>query len=196
MSEQNPQPPDHADALRALAETSQADEQRAAAARPKDQSEALAAMADGQDLVAPAEAAAADADADTEVEQTIDEELLAAAGVPEGPGVDPADLADLPVGEEGKAVRAARTAALDQQRSRVHAHQFKQVMVPLLLTVGGLLLVLGIVVAAMLPPRGASGGLLSRSAAIWAVVAAFPLAAILLFGAWFFRRELREARKS
>jgi hypothetical protein len=68
-------------------------------------------------------------------------------------------------------------------------------MIPLLIVVAGMLFVLGAVVAAILPGREQSGGggLLSGPMAWVAVWVSFPLGAVLLFGAWFFHREIRGA---
>jgi hypothetical protein len=188
MTEQKPPPKDSADALRALAETSAEEAQKAAQAAPqRDPHDALAAMADGQDLAPKAE--------EQPQEQLADEERdFVAAAAAEGQAVDPADLEGLPVGAEARAARKARAQGYDKQKSRVHALQFKKTMIPLLLVVGVMLFILGGVVAAVVLPGADDRGLFSRPFAIGAVIAAFPLGAILLFGAWFFHRETKQSQ--
>jgi hypothetical protein len=188
MTERKPPPKDSADALRALAETSAQEAEKTPQDAPqRDPHDALAAMADGEDL-----APKADEQPDDQLEN--EERDFAAASAAEGRGVDPADLEGLPVGAEARAARKARAQGYDKQRTSVHALQFKKTMIPLLLVVGVMLFILGGIVAAVVLPGAEGRGLFSRPFAIAAVVAAFPLGAILLFGAWFFHRETKQSQ--
>ena len=91
--------------------------------------------------------------------------------------------------------RKVRASALQRQRSRVHAEQFKRMMVPILVITGILLLVLGGIVAVMMrqddlgytPPGMFNDPVFKRIM----VITAFPLGAILLVGAWLFRMDLK-----
>ncbi|MFW6132764.1 MAG: hypothetical protein ACOC8F_02620 [Planctomycetota bacterium] len=141
----------------------------------RDPADALHAMADGEDL-------AAAPVGDTE---------------PETPGEEP-DAADadalegLPGRGEARSARRARSATIGAQADSAHHHQFHRAMIPLLVVVGILLFVLGFVVAILGPAR-AETSMFGGTMTTVAVVVAFPLGAILLFGAWFFRREVARA---
>ncbi|HUU22307.1 MAG TPA: hypothetical protein VM389_07195 [Phycisphaerae bacterium] len=103
-------------------------------------------------------------------------------------------------GAAGPAAQAARLRRHGRLASQAHAHQFKRFMIPLLLVTGVLLFVLG---GAALALQGSlesaetagQGSLLASKSARWSAVAAFPLGAILLLGAWLFRRDVRRAEK-
>lgn len=90
----------------------------------------------------------------------------------------------------------ARASAHHRRAGRAHAEQFKKFMVPLLLVSGVLLFVLGgaasFVVFGDEAPR-AEDALLSLGARKLLVLAAFPLGAILLLGAWLFHLEVRRS---
>ena len=124
----------------------------------------------------------------------------APAGEPKDPqtGQGAANLAGLPVGGKSFAASKARAAALGRQAAQAHAHQFKRIMIPLLITVGLLLFALGGVVAGYLPSGDPAEAELSRPGVMakWAVRAAFPLGAILLLAAMLFHRELKRWDKS
>ncbi len=196
MSEPEPKDDDSADALAAMAGDSDEPLQMPGPVEERDAHDALAAMAEGEDLAPapqPEDSGENPQDADS-----VDDGLVAFAEDTPGEPVDPADIEGLPDREESLAVRRARAATLANQKGRVHTHQFKRTMIPLLIAVGVLLFILGGVVAAILPSgKGTStedAGLL-MGAARWAVVAAFPLGAILLFGAWLFHRETKNTPK-
>jgi len=161
MSEQQSQHDDSVEALRSLADGSEA------AAPPNQQADddALASLADGLETIQPDEAPS----------QQDDPPLAPAA----------AKLTALPAGKSSAAARRARAETLS---GKAHAEQFKRVMVPLLLAVGLLLFALGTAAALL---ASADGSRLAK----WSVAAAFPLGAVLLFGAWFFHRELKQTRK-
>ena len=95
--------------------------------------------------------------------------------------------------------RKARASTLQRQRARVHAEQFKRMMVPILLVTGILLLILGGIVAVMMrqtdPTMVIDDGTLLNNPMFKRVmvITAFPLGAILLVGAWLFRADLKRA---
>ncbi|MDP6633440.1 MAG: hypothetical protein QGG42_00905 [Phycisphaerae bacterium] len=104
----------------------------------------------------------------------------------------------VPVVSSGAVSRARRARAntLQKQRARVHAEQFKRMMVPILLITGVLLLFLGGIVAFMM--RGSSADAYTGSGMLnnptlkrIMVITSFPLGAILLVGAWFFRADIK-----
>lgn len=94
-----------------------------------------------------------------------------------------------------QAGKSALRAARMRQASRSQATQLKSFMVPMLLVVGGLLIVLGSLGAYLIwsPSSGAQigGGAWTKVA----VIVAFPLAAVLLLGAWAFRRDIAKSPK-
>ena len=166
--------------------------------------DALAAMADGQDLWPDAE----DKPATPQGAQPID---LPEGGVqptdpPEG-GVQPFDLPEgavqpfdlsamgvQPSPEEIEA-RKVRAEALRSRTRQAHAHHFRNLMIPMLLVTAVLLLLLATIAAFMLPtPEEAmsnSGNLLGRPWAKYLIYAAFPLSLILLVAAGIFWQDLR-----
>jgi len=91
--------------------------------------------------------------------------------------------------------RKVRVSALQKQRSRVHAEQFKRMMVPILVITGILLIALGSIVAVMMrqddlgyiAPGMFNDPVFKRIM----VIAAFQLGAIMLVGAWLFRMDLK-----
>ncbi|MCP4375200.1 MAG: hypothetical protein GY794_03330 [bacterium] len=154
--------------------------------------DALAAMAGGQDISDDSSSAIEDiplpeADANA-----------AAALIAQSPSAA-APQAEAPImtSEAVSGARRARSNSLQQQRSRVHAEQFKRMMVPILLITGILLLVLGGIVAFMLRPvdpgYGDSGMLNNQNFRKIMAMAAFPLGAILMLGAWLFRADIKRS---
>jgi len=93
--------------------------------------------------------------------------------------------------------RKARASALQRQRARVHAEQFKRMMVPILLVTGVLLMILGGVVAFMMrqgdPSMVIDDGTLLNNPMFKKVmvIGAFVIGAILLVGAWLFRADIK-----
>ncbi|MBS3734761.1 MAG: hypothetical protein KGY99_07520 [Phycisphaerae bacterium] len=168
-----------ADALRSLAEN-RGDTERSdgppgegdatAQTSPRDPTDALSAMADGEDVgVPPAPPDEPDA----------------------SPSVDePAEpLAGFPARRESAAQRQARNETVRSKATKAHAHQYRRFMIPLLLVVGIMLFILGVIVAIT---GGASGGVGTTIA----VVVSFPVSAILVFGAWYFHREVTRAEQT
>lgn len=160
------------------------------APQPMNDIDALAAMANGADLdekdpQAPGEALD---------EKSIDSIL----GAPAVPSTVQAAVAMPPVASGHRASDMARMQAMARQAS---AQQYKRFMMPLLLTVGPLLLALGAFALIFSGPvkTDANGGVdssftLGKDAWIYAVIA-LPLGLILLAGGWLFRSELRKAGK-
>ncbi len=75
---------------------------------------------------------------------------------------------------------------------RHHAHLYKKTMIPLLMTVGVLLLLIGLLAGSM--TISADGETDYRSRMTLVTFTSFPLSAVMFFGAWWFRREVN--RKS
>ena len=107
-------------------------------------------------------------------------------------GYDIADADEPPRGNPRQ--RQAARVARQNQTTRVHAAQFKKTMIPLLLSVGGLLLVFsGVTVFTLLVGGGSQDGpaqvtMLSKYGPV-VVMVSCPLAAMLMAGAWWFHRE-------
>jgi len=147
-----------------------------------DSAEALRSMADGQDLGQP----------DEGEEHAIDPDIQAdiAGELADAGGVEASDLQGLPEGPQATAVRRARAAAFEKQAGQASAQHFKRIMIPLLIAVGLLLIVLGALAAAVLHSADSVA-----TGTMVAVVAAFPLGAFLLCGAWLFHRETKHLKK-
>lgn len=191
MPDENVKRTASADALRALADNQdQTPEPEGPPPAPpageteRNPLDALRAMADGEDLSSrpePDEASAPGPAAEPEAE------------APEAPPAGE-DRTGLPSRQESLAARRARAQSLTGQSTKAQAHQFKRAMVPLLFVVGGLLMVLGMAVALMGFERTEEsmfGGTMSKVA----VVVAFPLAAILIFGGVYFHLEVRRSEQ-
>ena len=99
------------------------------------------------------------------------------------------------------ASRRRRTADFDQRARQAHAHQYKTVMIPLLLTLGVILLLMGLWVvlrggepvpppATGDPPAAAAPQDFNAAFQKWFPLLAFPLGAFLLAGAWWFHQDV------
>jgi len=171
--------------------------------------DALAAMAGGRDIShegfnAPEEIPDPDQTGKSDAAAALaaqtgpaDPDAAAAALIAQTPAPEPAAPAPViaPVAATS-ASRKSRVAALQKNRARVHAEQFKRMMVPILLVTGVLLIALGAIVAFMM--RGApvdaapSVGILDDpNVKRIMVITAFPLGAILMVGAWMFRMDVK-----
>lgn len=73
---------------------------------------------------------------------------------------------------------------------RHHAHMYKKTMIPLLLVVGAMLVVIGLVAAAMVLSATPEQKFDPRMKLVLFV--SFPLAAVVLTGAWLFRRDVNK----
>ena len=150
--------------------------------------DALAAMADGQDISQQGFNAIEGAPPAGESDAAV---TLAAQAAP---AAVPANGSAAVSG-----ARKTRASTLQRQRARVHAEQFKRMMVPILLVTGILLLILGGIVAVMMrqtdPTMVIDDGTLLNNPMFKRVmvITAFPLGAILLVGAWLFRADLKRA---
>ena len=161
-----------------------AESERAGESDPHD---VLAAMAEGRHPE-PDDGADEPAPEGDEPVEKAHEELMASTA---SESVDPAALEGLPAAGDSLAARRARAATFQGQAHRASTHQLKQIMIPLLVAVGALLIVLAGVVMGML----ASGRSPKSGAGAWAaVIVAFPLGGFLLFGAWWFRRDVKTAK--
>ncbi len=88
--------------------------------------------------------------------------------------------------------RSQRARSAHRRARQAHGLAFKKAMIPLLLVSGGLLLVLAGVALVMTSGQqgGESMGMFSVGTARTMILLAFPLAGVLLGGAWYFHREL------
>ena len=92
-------------------------------------------------------------------------------------------------GREAVRARQAHAVSADRQMAAAHHHVYKRWMVPLLVIVGVLLVLVGVLSGVMLihnRGRGSHDGPLAL-----VLVVSFPLAAMMIFGAWWFRRDIR-----
>ena len=107
---------------------------------------------------------------------------------------DPEGADALPAGQpSGLGSRRRRLAELDQRERQAHAHQYKTVMIPLLITMGVILLLMG--TWSVIRASGAEGGVAGEGIAKWFPILAFPLGAVLLAGAWWFHQDVTRKRK-
>ena len=102
--------------------------------------------------------------------------------------VAPAAVAAPPPPADSLAVRRAHATTFTANQARAHAHAYKKFMLPLLLIVGALMLVVGIVAGYM----GASASQKDGQKLFLIAAVSFPIAAVLLFGAWLFYRDVRK----
>jgi len=118
---------------------------------------------------------------------------------PPAPPAEPAlDAAAQPASPQEIVARRARADALRSKARQAHAHQFKNLMIPMLLVSAVLLLILATVAAVMMPNAKEAyfqpDNLLGRPWAKYLVYAAFPLALVLLAGAAIFWQDVRRSR--
>ena len=84
--------------------------------------------------------------------------------------------------------RPVRPVAMAARQAQSHAHAYRKLMVPVLLTVGALLIVVGFASGYMIMNDSMPD---SNFALLVVMAISFPLAAALFFGAWWFIREIR-----
>jgi|GEM_PF-2350776 len=161
--------------------------------------DALAAMAGGEDISRQGFNAIQDQAPSPVGAESDAAAALAAQATPAAPS-DIAPVSAVPRGSATavSGARKARASTLQRQRARVHAEQFKRMMVPILLVTGILLLVLGGIVAYMMRQGDAdlytgTGILHDPGFKKIMVITSFPLGAILMIGAWIFRADLKRA---
>ena len=104
-------------------------------------------------------------------------------------------------GPQTAAAARVRAARLHQQTKRAHAMQFRQILIPVLIGVAIVLMILGTVVLAKDPPTQAAGDASDhdwlRDPTVWNSfgIIAFPMGAILLFGAWMFHKDVQRLKQ-
>jgi hypothetical protein len=98
------------------------------------------------------------------------------------------------------AARRRHTAAFNQREKLAHAHQYKTIMIPLLLTLGAVLLLMGayaLIRGGTIQVETADGVVEQPAPAMqrWFPMMAFPLAIILMAGAWLFHKDVNTKRR-
>ena len=176
---------------------SENEEIRDAADQHHDPAEVLANMAANQpdDVVVPADdhldpSEALDQMAQGEPAPQPDDELVPPAGDGDVINLELAEATGVSGGQTVHA-RQAHAASAGRQMAAAHHHAYKRWMMPLLVIVGVLLILVGLLSGVMLLQnrgRGSHDGALAL-----VLVVSFPLAAVMIFGAWWFRREVRRA---
>ncbi len=92
-----------------------------------------------------------------------------------------------------------RSAKLRANTRRVHGHAFKQTMIPLLLVVGGVLILLSMITMLILAGDSsdidamAAEGTYMRTYGKFFIIASLPIGAILIMGAWMFFLDTRKS---
>jgi len=100
---------------------------------------------------------------------------------------------DSAAGQAFAAPQPSRRAAMLQANARkANKHAFKQFMIPLLIVVGGLLILLSVITMVMLA-TGEEGSAVQDYGKFF-IVAALPVGAILIMGAWLFFLDTRKSR--
>ena len=156
--------------------------------KPVDSVDALAAMASGADLN----------EADPYAQQTAELEGTAPAASSGAPADAPAvDFGAMPVSAPVSKVAAAKK--LQKQTSAVYAQQYKRILTPMLLCIGGLLILIGIFCFVASGKQTdtdneplANPPLLAENFKYFGLIAG-PMGLILLVGSYLFHMEL--ARK-
>jgi len=88
--------------------------------------------------------------------------------------------------------RRAHAAAYAGVHSRAHAHQYKKIMIPFLIVMAALLVLVGAYSASeVLGADERTQQLDSYARMTMVMIASFPLAAVLGFGAWWFHRDVK-----
>ncbi len=92
-----------------------------------------------------------------------------------------------------------RSARLRANTRLMHGHAFKQTMIPLLLVVGGVLILLSIITMLILAGDSAdenaigAEGSYMRTYGKFFIIASLPIGAILIMGAWMFFLDTRKS---
>ena len=92
-----------------------------------------------------------------------------------------------------------RSAKLRANTRRMHGHAFKQTMIPLLLVVGGVLILLSMITMIILAGDSsdidamAAEGSPMRTYGKFFIIASLPIGAILIMGAWMFFLDTRKS---
>ena len=171
------------------------EEIRDAADQHEDAADVLANMAANQpdDVVAPADQ---DVDPSEALDQMAQGEPAGELGGEFVPPAGDGDVINLELaeatgvsGEQTVHARQAHAASAGRQMAAAHHHVYKRWMMPLLVIVGVLLILVGLLSGVMLLQnrgRGSHDGALAL-----VLVVSFPLAAMMIFGAWWFHRDVR-----
>ncbi|HUS47551.1 MAG TPA: hypothetical protein VNA25_13015 [Phycisphaerae bacterium] len=123
------------------------------------------------------------------------------AGMSASPESQPVELEGVSAVPLDDAARRRQTAGFERRTQKAHAHQFKVIMIPLLITVGVLLFVCGTILLATAPESDPTDPFAEpqdklRVFRSWFPLAAFPVGAFLLFGAWYFHREISASKRT
>ena len=163
MEDRNSKPADERDAADALANLAAGDNSESDDAPTPSEPDPFATLEQGQ-----SDDQARDADEDE-----------SAAAVVQATGI---------TADRAAKVRAAQQVVFARQQKEVYARSFKQTLIPLLLVVGGLVLAVAILSLYMVmrAPAGRRSSLLMLLTFL-----SFPLAGILLIGAWWLHREVK-----
>jgi hypothetical protein len=149
----------------------------------KDSADALAALAAGQELTEDEQAKVAEDLADAPVSFSGD--------APDASASQPVE----PFLMSGTTTAPRRAVNMNVIAARKSGNEFKKFMMPLLLAVGVLLLVMGAIVIAMMPPVNPSREeFLCQPYAKWVVISAFPLSAVMLLGAFMFWKDIQSKK--
>ncbi|MCD4823470.1 MAG: hypothetical protein K8S55_02600 [Phycisphaerae bacterium] len=148
--------------------------------------DALAALASGGQ---PSEAAAEEAFMPTEIDSHIGVNPAIDLGIPEKPKLSSAQAIE---------AKKTRSAQLKSQHSAQVAHHFRKTAIPLLLTMGGVLVIIGISVLVMMadykPEYPDDKNLLLENGGLFSGICLF-LAVVLIGGAAFFHVEVTRAKQ-
>ena len=148
--------------------------------------DALAALASGEQ---PFEAPAQELFMPTEIDSHMGVNPAIDLGIPEKPTLSPAQAIE---------AKKARAAQFKSQHSAQTAHHFRKTAIPLLMTMGVVLILVGVTVLVMKadyhPEYAADENLLLENGKLFSGICIF-LAVVLIGGAGFFHVEISRAKK-
>ena len=159
--------------------------------RHSDNLDALHAMANGQTNEPADDAAREDehaevvddaAPAEADDVEVVDDHAALASAAPAAPA-DPQ-------------ARAARAAALAAQAQRQHAQQFKKTMIPMLIAVGGLLLLFSLIVLGYLAKGDLDPNGNMRKFGPLMVLVSLPFGAIMILGSWLLHKDVATSERA
>lgn len=159
------QPKHPADALAEMADREP--DEAPPAPSPPDHVEALSQLAEGEP---PADD---QGDSEPPEPEAVDEQLAQQTNL---------------AGEDAFRARQARRASIGAHEARAGASIYKKAMIPLLVVVGVLLLLVGVLSVMLLMRHGSEGAYGERLVVV--ALVSFPLAAVLIFGACWFHRDV------
>ncbi len=141
---------------------------------PADNVDALNAMAGGADL-----------EQEPVAEEVIDSALQ---GGDDSAAAEHIELQCLPQEQAAEAAPRQEREMVDRRGKEAMAVQYRKMMVPVMITVGAILILLGLVSVAL---KDAGTAISLGSSAVWFALLAVPLGIILLLGAMHFNNELK-----